>query len=87
MAAAKIIDEEREFLEVLMEHDPKAEYAINLLHYGFGKLVNKVGIPATYQIISNLRRRKLIGAEGRGKFVTFWIEDKGREALKAAQDA
>lgn len=86
MAAAKLTKDEQEFLEVLMEHDPEAEYALGFLHFGFGPLYKKLGMSGLTQVLSALRRRKLIGAEGRGKWATFWIEEKGKEALAAAQE-
>jgi hypothetical protein len=34
-------------------------------------------------ILRSLKRRKLVGGEGRGMHASFWIEPKGREALEA----
>ena len=79
----KLSDEEVRVLEVLGEEiDPETGEGANQFNYWTPLLGSDFG-PITQTTLRNLKRKGLVGSEGRGKWAQFWITKKGAEALGA----
>jgi hypothetical protein len=82
MKTATLADEERKVLAAMHEADPDGEHQFNEFWGGFGDLAFT---PVLAQTLRALKRRKLVGGSGRGKWAVWWIEQAGREALTSAR--
>lgn len=79
MTKVTLSDNERKILETykrLEAEDPDGAWA---WYYH-----EVAGIDGAEQIVKDLKRRKLLGGNGeRGLNATYWINEKGKEALAA----
>jgi hypothetical protein len=78
MAEVTLDDRERAVLEALAKEDDDAALAAY-----YAPIIEAAGgdLDVAQATLRNLKRRKLVGGEGRGLHASFWIEPKGREAI------